>query len=68
MGYVVEFEDNDTFKIGKVIFVTESKLKWEVIESYSVTLVIRRLDNGDIKRVSRRNLDYFLLCGKIEVI
>lgn len=68
MGYVVEFEDNDTFQIGKVIFVIESNLKWEVIESYSVTLVIRRLDNGDIKRVSRRNLDYFLLCGKIEVI
>ena len=68
MGYIVEFEDNDTFKIGKVIFVTESNLKWEVIESYSVAIVIKRLDNGDIKRVSRRNLDYFLLCGKIEVI
>lgn len=68
MGYIVEFEDNDTFKIGKVIFVTESNLKWEVIESYSVAIVIKRLDNGDIKRVGRRNLDYFLLCGKIEVI
>ena len=65
---VVENKNNEVFKQGTIIFVPESGLMWEVVCVYHPVVDIKRLDNGDMKKVSITNLDYFLLCGMIEII
>lgn len=65
---VVENKNHEVFKQGTIIFVPESGLMWEVVWVYHPVVDIKRLDNGDMKKVNITNLDYFLLCGMIEII
>lgn len=56
------------FKPGTVLFVRQSEISWEVIESNEEHTKIKRLDTGEVAIVSTFNLKVYIYSKKIKVM